>query len=164
MRPCALLVDDDAATLRVLPEVLRLHLPNMAVHACNSAVDALDRLKARPYHVVLSDIRMPTMDGFAFLKNIKNLRPEIPVVLTTGEADSTLLTKALDAGAFDFLPKPFDRRDLVSTFELAIRAYALARGMKATQQHIAHIREHLTENSSRSELHSCRSGAITGSH
>jgi two-component system nitrogen regulation response regulator NtrX len=87
MRPIALLVDDDAATLRVLPEVLRLYLPNLTVHTSNSPLDALERLNVRPYHAVLSDVQMPRMDGFTFLKELKTIRPEIPVVLTTGGAD-----------------------------------------------------------------------------
>lgn len=153
MRPIALLVDDDAATLRVLPEVLRLYLPNLTVHTSNSPLDALGRLNVRPYHAVLSDVQMPRMDGFTFLKELKTVRPEIPVVLTTGGADLLLLTQALEAGAFDFLPKPFDRKDLVTTLELAISSYTLARDIKAAQQRIARIREGFTKTSSLRERH-----------
>src|SRR5678815_2691072 len=153
MRPCALLLDDDAVTLRVLPEVLRLHAPKLTVHTSNSPLEALERLQLRPYHAVLSDIQMPAMDGLAFLRHLKTIRPEIPVVLTTGEADSLLLTQALDAGAFDFVPKPFDRKDLVATLELAVSSYRLARDIKAAQQRIDRIREGFTKTSSLSERH-----------
>jgi DNA-binding NtrC family response regulator len=153
MRSCALLVDDDPATLRVLPEVLRLHLPNLTVHTSGSPFDALERLSLRPYHAVLSDIQMPAMDGLIFLKKLKTIRPEIPVVLTTGGADLLLLTQAFDAGAFDFVPKPFDRKDLVATIENALSAYTLARHIKAAQQHIARIRKRFTENNSLRERH-----------
>ena len=149
MRPIALVVDDDAATLRVLPEVLRLHLPNLTVHTSGSARDALTRLNVRPYHAVLSDIRMPEMDGVALLMEIKTLRPEIPVVLTTGEADSLLLTQAFEARAFDFVPKPFDRKDLAATLQLAISAYTLARNITAIRLRIARRLEDLTGNNSR---------------
>src|SRR5438270_92041 len=113
MRSCALLVDDDAATLRVLPEVLRLHLPNLTVRTSSSPFDALERLSLRPYHAVLSDLQMPAMDGLTFLKRLENTSTR-----NTGSgADSLLLTQAFDAGFFDFVPKPFDRKDLVATIE-----------------------------------------------
>jgi len=139
VRPIALLVDDDSATLQILPDVLRLHLPDVAIDTSTSPTDALHRLAARSYHVVLSDVRMPGMDGLLFLENVRTIRRETFVVLTTGGADPVLGARALAAGAFDFLPKPFDGKELAASLHLACLGATIARTITALQRRLARL-------------------------
>jgi DNA-binding NtrC family response regulator len=143
MRPTALLVDDDPTTLVALPDALRCRLPCLRVETTTSVVDALARLELRPYSVVLTDVRMPRMDGLSFLHEVKRRHAETPVVVMTGINDHALLAQALEAGAFDFLPKPLDRNDLSTTVQLALYTYGLERDIKASQQRLRRYVERL---------------------
>ena len=70
--------------------------------------EALKAIMAKPFHLVLTDIKMPRMSGLELLQNIHQLphRENTPVVLFTGYADIMTRTEALDAGAYDYLLKP----------------------------------------------------------
>ena len=143
MRPTALLVDDDPTTLVALPDTLQCRLPHLRVETTTSVVDALARLEVRPYSVVLTDLRMPRMDGLSFLYEVKRRHAETPIVLMTGTNDHALVTQAIEAGAFDFLPKPLERNDLSTTIQLALCAYNLRRDIKASQQRLRRCIERL---------------------
>jgi DNA-binding NtrC family response regulator len=143
MRPTALLVDDDPTTLVALPDTLHYRIPHLRVETTTSVVDALARLEVREYSVVLTDVRMPRMDGLNFLREAKRRNVETPVVLMTGMNDPALLTQAFEAGAFDFLPKPLDRNDLSTTIQFALYTYGLLRDLKASQQRLRRYVERL---------------------
>jgi CheY-like chemotaxis protein len=68
---------------------------------------ALGQLKTQDFDLVISDIRMPKMDGITLLKNIKEMVPQLPVVLITGFASSYPPQRALQEGADGYLAKPF---------------------------------------------------------
>jgi response regulator RpfG family c-di-GMP phosphodiesterase len=82
---------------------------------------------------------MPGMDGLLFLENLRAIRRETFVVLTTGGADPVLGTRALAAGAFDFLPKPFDGKELAASLQLAILGATIARTITALQRRLARL-------------------------
>ena len=104
-----LIIDDDPSVLSALPETLRLWMPGLVVDLCGSARMALDRIEETDYDAIISDIRMPGMDGLTLLERIKTCRPHTPVLLVTGYGDQTLATQALRGGAFDYILKPIDR-------------------------------------------------------
>jgi YesN/AraC family two-component response regulator len=106
-------------------------------------VDALARLDIHRYSVVLTDLRMPRMDGLTFLQEVKRRHVETPVVLMTGITDVNLAALATEAGAFDFLPKPLDRDDVATTIQLAVSVSRLQRDIKASQQRLRRIAERL---------------------
>src|SRR5204862_382793 len=80
-----LLVDDDPALLQALPEALRLRMSDVTVETADSAPAALDRIAARDYDAIVTDIKMPGMDGLALLAEIRGRRPatESPTETTT---------------------------------------------------------------------------------
>jgi DNA-binding NtrC family response regulator len=135
-----LLVDDDPATMAALPDALQGRLPRLRIETTTSIVDALARLDVRPYSVVLTDFRMPRMDGLSFLREVKTRHADTPVVVMTGLTDDSLAGHARAAGAFDLLPKPLDQEDLSTTLQLAVRAHALMRDIKASQQRLERYR------------------------
>jgi DNA-binding NtrC family response regulator len=128
-----LLVDDDPALLQALPEALRLRMSEVTVETADSAPAALDRIAARDYDAIVTDIKMPGMDGLALLAEIRGRQPDTPILLITGHGEYELAIRALRAGAYDFIQKPIDRDDFVVSLDCAIRAHALNRRVKDRQ-------------------------------
>jgi DNA-binding NtrC family response regulator len=128
-----LLVDDDPALLQALPEALRLRMSEVTVETADSAPAALDRIAARDYDAIVTDIKMPGMDGLALLAEIRGRQPDTPILLITGHGEYELAIRALRAGAYDFIQKPIDRDDFVVSLDCAIRAHARNRRVKDRQ-------------------------------
>jgi signal transduction histidine kinase len=124
-----LIVDDDAALLEALPEALKLRMNGVRIDTCESALEALDKVRATDYDVVVSDIKMPGMDGLSLLSEIKELRPETPTILITGHGERDLAVQALRGGAYDFVQKPIDRDYFVASLERAIQVRRLGRNV-----------------------------------
>src|SRR5207249_2023417 len=79
-----LIVDDDVALLEALPRALRLRLDGVEIDTVDNAGDALIRIIGTDYDAIVSDIKMPGMDGLAVLEEIRKLRPKTPTLLITG--------------------------------------------------------------------------------
>src|SRR2546427_558638 len=125
-----LIVDDDPALLQALPEALRLRMDGVTVDVADSAAAALERLAARDYDVIVTDIKMPGMDGLALMAEIRRRQPDTPTLMITGHGEYDLAVRALRGGAYDFMQKPIDRDSFVASLYRAIRAHALSRGAK----------------------------------
>ncbi|WP_447980259.1 response regulator [Candidatus Nitrospira bockiana] len=104
-----LIIDDDSALLVALPQLLMNHLPDVIVDTCESPSGVLERLRQHDYHLVLCDIAMPGVDGFAVLDRIRGSSPDVPVLLLTGHVDDSLEDRARVHGASGLLRKPMDR-------------------------------------------------------
>src|SRR5437773_6917982 len=130
-----LLVDDDPALLQALPETLRLRMSEVTVETADSASAALDRIAARDFDAIVTDIRMPGMDGLALLAEIRGRRPDTPILIITGHGEYDLALRALRGGAYDFIHKPIDREDVVTSLGCAIRTHALRRRVR--NRHLA---------------------------
>ena len=135
--PHILLVDDDLALLQALPHMIALRIHGVQVDTADSAQEALERVQGYDYDTIVSDIKMPGMDGLELLKTIQHLRPEIPTLLITGHADQDLIIQALRAGAYDFIQKPIDRVYFVSALHRAIQTRMLRRQVQEQQQSLA---------------------------
>jgi DNA-binding NtrC family response regulator len=105
-----LVVDDDIAIGKVLVALLEQRGLE-AVHVA-SAEEAVRALDARPYDVVLSDVRMPGMDGMALLDHVGARFPGLPVILLTAHGSVALAVDAMKRGATDFVQKPFDKEEI----------------------------------------------------
>ncbi|TIV63992.1 MAG: sigma-54-dependent Fis family transcriptional regulator, partial [Mesorhizobium sp.] len=100
-----ILIDDDGDLLKATRQTLEL--AGFAVSAFASASEALAGLDAGFAGVVVSDIRMPEMDGLQLFDRVVDLDPDIPVILVTGHGDIAMAVKAIKDGAYDFITKPF---------------------------------------------------------
>src|SRR5438445_473898 len=128
-----LIVDDDPALLQALPETLRLRMNGVTVDTADSAAAALGRIGARDYDAIVTDIRMPGMDGLTLLAEILGRRPGAPTLMITGHGEEDLAVRALRGGAYDFIQKPIDRDQFVASLHRAIAAHALNRLVKERQ-------------------------------
>jgi signal transduction histidine kinase len=129
-----LLVDDDTALLQALPQALSLRLNDLHIDTCDSAFEALEQIHAHDYDAIVSDIKMPGMDGLALLEKIQELRPETPTLLITGHGEHNLAIQALRGGAYDFIQKPIDRDYVVAALQRAIQTHQLRRQVKEHQR------------------------------
>lgn len=116
-------VDDDAALREANSQTL--DLAGLAVEAFADARSVLSRIEAGFSGIVVTDIRMPGMDGLELRAAIHAIDPDIPVILITGHADVAMAVRALHDGAFDFLAKPFATDHLVSVARRALAHRAL---------------------------------------
>jgi response regulator RpfG family c-di-GMP phosphodiesterase len=114
--PPILLVDDEIAILDGLRRQLR---KRFTVHTANSGAEALELLKSVQVAVVVSDMRMPQMDGATFLSRVRQLHPNAVRILLTGQSDTQSAITAVNEGQiYRFLTKPCPPEELGSAVEL----------------------------------------------
>jgi DNA-binding NtrC family response regulator len=129
-QPRVLIVDDDPALLQALPEALRIRMSGVTVDTADSASAALDQIAARDYDAIVTDIKMPGMDGLELLAEIRMRRPDTPTLMITGHGEHSLAIGALRGGAYDFIQKPIDRDYFVTSLRRAIEMGELGRRIK----------------------------------
>jgi DNA-binding NtrC family response regulator len=113
-----LTVDDDVAMGKVLGALLSQE--GFAAHHVTSGAAALETLETRAFDLVVTDLRMPGMDGMALLSEIATRFPDLPVVMLTAHGTVQLAVQAMKAGAADFVLKPFDREELLFVVKKAL--------------------------------------------
>jgi DNA-binding NtrC family response regulator len=123
--PQILLVDDDAALSHFLTQALERQ--GWRVRAVDRADRAAELLRSVSADVILLDNRMPGLSGVDFLAELRRLNVRIPVVLMTAYGTADLAIKAMKAGAYDYILKPFDLEELLALVREAIEASRLVR-------------------------------------
>ena len=108
------LVADDEESLRgIVKEILTDN--GYVVDCASNGKEALDLVRQNNYEVVISDIRMPEMSGIDLLENIKKFNKNIEVIMMTSHASVETAIKAIRLGAYDYLTKPFEDLDVITT-------------------------------------------------
>ncbi|NQD36186.1 nitrogen regulation protein NR(I) [Permianibacter sp. IMCC34836] len=120
-----LILDDDDSIRWVLDRALRA--AGYQTRLCADVPEARELLAREPIQLVLSDIRMPSGDGVAFLREIKATQPLLPVVLITAHADLSSAVQSFDSGAFEFVAKPFDLDELLVIVGRAVQQTAISK-------------------------------------
>jgi two-component system nitrogen regulation response regulator GlnG len=148
-----LIVDDDPDILEALPEALRIRMNGLAVDIADSAAAALDRIGDQDYDAIVTDIKMPGMNGLELLAEIRARRPDTPTLMITGHGETELVVNALRAGACDFIRKPIDRDYFVSSLRRAIEMRKVGRRAKeeqlALERHIGELESRVEDRASR---------------
>ncbi len=111
------IVDDDKSIRWVLEKALQKS--GIETQSFASASEVLKLLPTNLPQVLITDIRMPGMDGLELLKNIQDAYPELPVIVMTAHSDLESAVSAFHGGAFEYLPKPFDVNEVVETVQRA---------------------------------------------
>jgi DNA-binding NtrC family response regulator len=126
--PKILVVDDEGSVRFMLREVLEERGHTVVEADGGVAAMALtNQGRLEEVELVLTDFAMPEVDGMALLAQLKQLRPELPVVLLTARGSERLAARAIQAGAFDYLPKPFELEELEACVARALELGALRR-------------------------------------
>ncbi len=112
-------IDDDPSIRWVLEKALKS--ASFLVSSFETADAALEYLNNSQPDVIITDIRMPGMDGFEFLNVLNEKHPEIPVIIMTAHSDLDSAVSAYQGGAFEYLPKPFDIDDAVDLTQRACK-------------------------------------------
>ncbi|OUS03932.1 nitrogen regulation protein NR(I) [Gammaproteobacteria bacterium 54_18_T64] len=120
IKPTVWIVDDDSSIRWVMEKALEK--AKLTVRSFEDAGKLLSALAKQPEEpdTIISDIRMPGIDGLALLDKIHAELPELPVIITTAHSDLDSAVAAYQGGAFEYLPKPFDVDDLIAVANRAI--------------------------------------------
>ena len=111
-------IDDDRSIRWVLEKALKQ--ADMDVVSFDSAAGVLEALDRAPPDAIITDVRMPGMDGLALLDAIRDRHPDLPVIIMTAHSDLESAVSAYRGGAFEYMPKPFDVDEAVDLARRAI--------------------------------------------
>jgi len=120
-----LVIDDEPIIHESCVRILREQ--GYEIDSAMNGQEALQKLKDKRYNLVLSDIKMPGMDGVQTLELMKQHAPDITVIMFTGYASVDTARATMKLGAFDYLPKPFTPEELLSSVHKAIDSERAAR-------------------------------------
>src|SRR5574344_1034035 len=98
-----LVVDDDKG-MREFLEIM-LTREGYDVSCARDAIEALNQCRKKPYDLIITDLKMPKVDGIEFLRSVKDISPESLVILITAYASGETAVSAMKAGAYDYIEK-----------------------------------------------------------
>ena len=123
------IAEDDRSLRWVMEKAIRRE--DIMVKSFESGEELLDALGQNQPEIIISDIRMPGMDGLELLQRIHADHPDMPIIITTAHSDLDSAVAAYQSGAFEYLPKPFDLEELV---DVARRGISFANEQKVSAQ------------------------------
>ena len=131
-----LLVEDDPNVRLGCEQAMQL--AGITVDAVGSAEEAQRRLRAGYPGIVVTDMRLPGIDGMTLLRWVVELDADLPVIIITGHGDVTLAVEAMRSGAYDFMQKPFSTSDLVDVVRRALEKRELVLEVDALRRRLDH--------------------------
>jgi two-component system response regulator PilR (NtrC family) len=130
-----LVVDDEKAIRNGLRQVLESE--GHTVELSDSGYSALEMLQTKDFHVVITDLKMPGMDGMEVLKAIRILQPNVPVIFITGFSTLDNAVEVMKMGAFDYVPKPFTADIIIEKVQKAIDHRGLLLEEQSPARHLS---------------------------
>ncbi|MBP1653973.1 MAG: sigma-54 dependent DNA-binding response regulator, partial [Bacteroidetes bacterium] len=115
-----LLIVDDEEALRTILESELTDSDEFVVDTAVDGGEAINRIQAKVYDVILLDVRMPRVSGIEVLKFVQEYSPTTQVIILTNYADVKTAIQTIKLGAYDFLAKPYDIDELYNTIHRAI--------------------------------------------
>ncbi|MEW6050057.1 MAG: response regulator [Candidatus Zixiibacteriota bacterium] len=131
-----LVVDDEAIVLSLVRDALEDE--NYSIETASSAQDALALLDRGSFDLLITDIRMPHMDGIEMVRQVRERHPDIAVIFMTGYANLSSAKNAIKQGAFDYIMKPFELVEIRQAVRNALKLRSETVDKSATQQ-LAHL-------------------------
>jgi len=135
-----LVVDDDRTMCELIEEDMAQRCFEVCWHT--SAQDALERLKTEPFDVVLTDFRMPGMDGLTLCERIRTSWPDVPVIIITAFGSLETAISAIRTGAYDFVTKPISMDVLAIALERAANYHSLQTAVKTLNETVQTFRQY----------------------
>jgi two-component system response regulator AtoC len=134
-----ILIADDEESIRHVLTVL-LEGRGYEVRAVSDGQEALAELNARDYDALVTDVRMPRIDGLALVREAQKLNPELTVIVMSAYGSHELAIEAMKAGAYDYLPKPFRPDEVLLVLRKAEERERLRQDVSRLRKEIAHVR------------------------
>src|SRR5262245_37225319 len=120
-----LVIHDDPIVLYTRVSVLSLWLPDVQIETADSALAALERVRSSDYSVIICDAHQPRIEGIGFVRAVRKVHPEWPVLLLLEKHDHDLMRQAMVAGAYDVLVNPVEETALLFAMQRALEASQL---------------------------------------
>lgn len=131
-----LVIDDQRSIRSTLKDILEME--GHTVVLAEDGAQGVEAFGADSFDVVLTDIKMPNMDGMEVLDKIMETRPDCPVIMISGHGDIDTAVESIKKGAYDFIQKPLDLNRLLITIKNAVEKGALVVDNKALKKKIEH--------------------------
>jgi DNA-binding NtrC family response regulator len=114
-----LVVDDEPNMLRLLKTIL-MDKTGYEVATTNNPLEVSKMLQEKPYDVVVTDLKMPLVDGMDLIDIIKKIDPQLPIIIITAYGTLETAEEAVQKGAYDFITKPFRKETILITIKRAL--------------------------------------------
>lgn len=121
MKYKVLLVEDEADLALIVSDTLREQ--GYEVLTANNGVEGLEKFKSRGADIVVADVMMPKMDGFAMAREIRELSSDVPLLFLTAKSAIDDVEEGFEIGANDYLKKPFELRELIVRIKALLKRY-----------------------------------------
>jgi signal transduction histidine kinase len=136
-----LIVDDEPLVLDMVASYAG-HI-GFEARTVQNGLEALDRLRKEPFSILITDIKMPEMDGFELMKAVRSEFPDIHIIAMTGHGVSYTFTDVVESGATDFVPKPFSLDEMRAKLNRVVRERGLLRDLKQKSMELEKANEDL---------------------
>ncbi len=111
-------IDDDPVTCSILARILARY--GCAYEIIRSGSEAMQKIGSENYDLLITDLKMPDVDGMTILKESKKTHPDVPVVMITGFSTVESAVEAMKSGAYDYVRKPIDHDELLLIIERSL--------------------------------------------
>jgi DNA-binding NtrC family response regulator len=130
-----LIVDDEPDMLKLLSMILKEKTP-YEISTTNNPLEAIELAKKGDFDLVISDLKMPGIDGIELIDAIKRLNEDTPIIIITAYGTVESATEAIQKGGFDFITKPFRKEQILFTIDKALKWLKVQRENKMLKEQI----------------------------
>src|SRR5688500_6093813 len=134
-----LIIDDEKAIRKTLSEILSYE--GYKIEEAGDGEEGLRKFRDKTYEVVLCDIKMPKLDGIEFLDKVRELNPDVPVIMISGHGTIETAVEAVKKGAYDYIAKPPDLNRLLITIRNAMDKNNLVTETKVLKRKVSKVEE-----------------------
>ena len=124
-----LIVDDEPDILELLEMIIVERTPHQVV-TTNNPLEVPPLLKGEPFDLLITDLRMPGLDGMDLIRETKKINPDIPVIVITAYGSSQSAEESITEGAYDYITKPFRKDQIIITINRAMEWQAMKKELK----------------------------------
>ncbi len=119
-QPVILLVDDEPSFTETMTHILAAH--QFDVDAVNGAGEAIEKIKSKQYNLLITDINMPDMDGIELIRQVRTMKPDIPIMIVTGFPSHESQEEAFNMGVVNYLVKPFSTKRFLELVQKSLNS------------------------------------------
>lgn len=139
-----LIIDDEKAIRKTLTEILSYE--GYKIEEAGDGEEGLKKFREKTYDVVLCDIKMPKLDGIEFLDKVREINPDVPVIMISGHGTIETAVEAVKKGAYDYIAKPPDLNRLLITIRNAKDKTNLVAETKVLKRKVSKVEEMIGES------------------